>query len=322
MFKAVYFTDLHIHDYKQFVGAEQRLQNCLAVLDYVYSYAEHQEADCILFGGDLFDRQQVLPTRVINATLERFLALEKAYPDLVFVAISGNHDHARDNSAAVGGEQLKYNSLSFLASACKNFKLIDSDTISINGVQIDGIPYFKNPADFKQVAEDVVPIYKKKILLIHQTPKGAVSDFIPSDVDPESEIFKEHNLVLCGHIHAKSVLVDTPEYKFIVGGSPIHRDMGDVGEEKGIYLIKETQEGFDATFKHLEAFPKIVYGNGRAQDWVVPKQELTFYSPSDTVADTQYADDLSPETLVRMYAKQEGLDEETTELGVYFVTRN
>ena len=57
MGKVLLFSDIHIHPHKR---RQDRLEDCLSVLDWVFSVAKDKGVKSVLFGGDLFhDRQKI-----------------------------------------------------------------------------------------------------------------------------------------------------------------------------------------------------------------------------------------------------------------------
>jgi DNA repair exonuclease SbcCD nuclease subunit len=143
--KALYFTDLHVHNYKQFDTDASRLHNCLRVIDILFQYANKNHIEYILFGGDLYDRQKAIPTVVVNSVVAKFTHLFQTYKDIKFVAISGNHDHASANLLHSPAET----SLTHLNTIFDNFILIDNDSHTLEiGLQVHGIPYYEYADDY------------------------------------------------------------------------------------------------------------------------------------------------------------------------------
>lgn len=239
-----WLTDLHAHNYKQFDVGGSRLENTLSVLDHVFKYVDKHGGSMVLFSGDLYDQQKALPSAVVNAVVAKFRELFTHYPVMKFIAITGNHDQATKNT--IGSPAVT--AMEHLETAFPaRFVLIDNRMISVEYGIVAGIPYYEYPQHFNEqlvVMSTKVAGVKgtdKAFLMMHQTPSGlhGVYANIPVDVRFDDPAFDPFDLILCGHIHGKDVLGK----KFIVGGSPIHKDLGDEGEDKGFYMIDtETAE--------------------------------------------------------------------------------
>lgn len=225
--KVAILADLHLHNFN---SSEVRLDNGLAVLSEVSSYANNKGINYILLAGDLFHTFGTLNSLVINRTLETFYKLEQTYPKIKFIAISGNHDQASRNTLKNQSET----SIQYL-TVLNNFIRIDNDIYTLDkGFKVLGIPYYE-PFDL----EEVLSAYENKgllddvgntIVLMHQTPVGLFNSFIPTDLDPEDLSF--FKAVFYGHIHRHQKLTKN---SYMVG-SPIHIDSGDIGDTKGFLV--------------------------------------------------------------------------------------
>lgn len=235
---AIAFFDLHVNQYTQFSEHIDRLKNCLKVIDDVFKYAAHYEADTILFGGDMGDLPKYIYIAVIDSIMKRLSKWFAKYPNVTMYAISGNHDQNKKNFFDKPAKTL----LSVFAVAFPGrFVLIDNDVVEVaDDCYVAGIPYYEHKACFDR-ALDVQheaclfpnDTKAKVTLLIHQTLEGIYNKIIKPDTSPADPRYAAFDLVMCGHIHNKQIITD----KFIVGGNPLHRDLGDIGSEKGIWLI-------------------------------------------------------------------------------------
>lgn len=326
--KALYFTDLHVHNYKQFDTDASRLHNCLRVIDILFQYANKHKIEYILFGGDLYDRQKAIPTVVVNSVVAKFTELFNTYKDIKFIAISGNHDHASANLLHSPAET----SLTHLNTIFDRFILIDNESHTLEiGLQVHGIPYYEYADDYHTQLDAVVErvnnakqteTYPRHILLIHQTPDGIMNAGIPMDTNPNDRRYKVFEWVGCGHIHAKQVLTET----FILGGSPIHCDANDIGSDKGFWVLDFSQgEKTTYKFKSLNSiFPtfKVVDneedGAEETNCFIVvkPKKDIIALP---TIADN-FTNDLSQETLLRnFWQEKDGQDEALLAMGLKFI---
>lgn len=319
-----WLTDLHVHNFKKFDVDGSRLKNTLNVLERVFSFSNKNRIQYILFSGDLFDQQKVLPTAVVNEVTKMFKYLFDAYPNITFVAITGNHDQATinlDGKPAVSA-------LSYLSTSFSNFMLLDNDVYMLpDGTLLCGIPYYEHSEHFKaalQKMNDYVEEWsaENRILMIHQTPSGLKGRYsmIPIDIEHDSPLFSPYKLVLCGHIHVKHELG-----KVLVGGSPIQKDFSDAGDDKGYWVI-DTMTG-DYRFRSLNKFyPKFV----RVREGSVPDAEECDYveivpAVKSVDADEQehiemYKTDNTPkELLTNFWQEVDGKDEELLKVGLGFL---
>jgi DNA repair exonuclease SbcCD nuclease subunit len=328
---AVVFSDLHAHSYKAHNDDEdKRLANCLKVLNVVFNYANKNGICYIIFCGDLYDRQQTLPTKVVNGVLKRFKELFDRYPDIWFLAISGNHDHATRNTI----ERPAVTALQHLADVFPKFVLLDNEhatlyrETNVPSVRLHGVPYYEIPQHVEQAVQCRVTFEDglKEILLCHQTPKGLLPDIVQYDVDPANEVFDRFDFIMSGHIHTGGRLSD----KWLSLCSPLHRDKGDEGQERGFYVIDlenpttsvrfiSTNSKFPlyktaTTIEELEA--------EQANGHYVTLKSVAATLRNDTADETErFTTDLSPSQLLEnFWEKQGGEDRELLAVGLNLLT--
>jgi DNA repair exonuclease SbcCD nuclease subunit len=321
----VFFTDLHINRYTQFSQHHDRLKDCLKVIDDVFKYAIHYEANTILFGGDLGDLPKWVYVDVIDALMGRFVKWFTKCPHITLYAISGNHDHSTKNYF---DKPAKTFLGVFVKAFPGNFILLDND---FNGC-VMGIPYYEHKTCFDTALEDMhsraVAIKKKQgtesklTLLIHQTPEGIYNSIIKADTSPSDPRYKVFDLVLCGHIHRKQII--SP--KFIVGGNPLHRDLGDIGDEKGIWLLDladpvNTIEFISRKGRYPEFVrvkPEDITEDMHHTSFVVPVMEKQAVLNDNAADHATYNNSLSMEELLINYWKDttDGQDQRLLQIGL------
>jgi DNA repair exonuclease SbcCD nuclease subunit len=322
MKKIIAFSDLHIHNYKKNDDNGSRLENCLRVLDIVFEAATD---GVILFAGDLYDSQQRIPTVVVNATVARFKQLFDKYPETTFYAISGNHDHATQNFF----NNKAVSALEHLDKLFDRFVLLDNETVTIDDITIGGIPYYQDKAEFDKANEAMqqkfVSQLNIRILMIHQTPSGLGNPNIPYDLTPQE--VKYASLVLCGHIHSRQQITE----EFLVVGSPIHRDMGDVGTDKGYYIITPNENKLLAGFVGLNTkfislngkFPTFSYELPETDDLGLP---TPLHFPMPTVEEygqertSKFSLSQGAENIISNYCEMKGADKSILEKGLQIIS--
>lgn len=319
-----WLTDLHVHNFKKFDVNGSRLKNTLNVLERVFSFSAKNRIDYVLFSGDLFDQQKVLPSIVVNEVTGMFSSLFEKYPEIKFIAITGNHDQATINL----NSKVAVSALTYLATSFKdNFILIDNDVYELfDGTLICGIPYYEHPEHFRSALqsmnERIEGRDRDKILMIHQTPSGLKGRYsmIPVDIEHDSELFDPYDLVLCGHIHVKHELG-----KVLVGGSPIQKDFSDAGDEKGYWVI-DTCTGeyrFRSLNKFYPKFVRVKEGNvpdADDNDYVEVVPNVKSIDPEEKEHVEMYKTENTPRELITNFWQEvEGKDEELLKVGLSFL---
>ncbi|CAB4185388.1 SbcD DNA repair exonuclease [uncultured Caudovirales phage] len=303
------FSDPHIHDYKQFSSGNARLDNCLLAVSRLWELCHRNGIKTILFPGDWYDQMKVLPTLAVNRSVALLYELSQKYPEIVCLAISGNHDMATKNTPQTPA----VTALQHLDQVCPTFKLIDNRQFKIDKYDtlVIGIPYYEYPQHFEQAlnlayikaVEYKAQVASPVILMIHQTPKGIFNEAIPWDTDPTDPLYEPFDLVLCGHIHDHQIVND----KFVVVGSPLHRDLGDVGKDKGylIFDLHSLDEGFQFVPTKFPQFKRHAMELGEAlpqsTDYLVPAYRDTRVTDVEVSSSSDFSADLSPEELITNY---------------------
>jgi len=326
----LYFTDLHVNRYNQFSEHHDRLKDCLKVINDAFKFIDKVGGKTILFGGDMGDLPKWIYIDVIDSIIKCLSNNFRKFPHITMVAISGNHDHNTKNLIDKPAKTL----LSVFAVAFPDrFILIDNEHYFIPGAITFGIPYYEYPEHYSKALEAQVELATgmseefpevSKILLIHQTPEGIYNKHIKADTNPNDPRYKHFDIVLDGHIHKKQII----NPRFIIGGNPLHRDLGDIGDEKGMWVMDASEPVRTLDF---------ISRKGRYPEFVVMKQEditdevkhTTFAVPDMTEqkvtlpgsADANlFASNLSKETLITNFWKQmEGKNERLLKTGLSLI---
>lgn len=319
--KALAFGDIQIHNYKQFDNNGSRLENCLDVLDVMFEYADKKGIKYLLFTGDWFDMQKVIPIVVINHTVKRLKRLFEDFPAIKIIGVSGNHDYGTQKHYGKHVET----SMEFLAEIFDNFILIDDEVTNVDGVDIYGLPYYQHSEDyFKQletfdIIREEIP-NTTSIILTHATVTGY--DNIPGSIDANDPRFNGFDLILSGDIHKKKWCAPN----FLMTGCPIHRDGGDAGDDKGFWVVDtDTDWNGEGDFKRWckfvslnKLFPEFVYKTEGEKLTAEDKENYIVWRPvykggdidNDSVDTEQYDDSLAPKELVKNFCNtvEEGND--------------
>ena len=237
--KIAIYSDIQIHNYKSFGSGTSRLDNCLRCLEEIYERSHAMGIELILFAGDMHDTFGVITVQTLNKTVEAWLRIAKKYPKIVTLAISGNHDMASKN--LLGSPCVSV--LDYISNLIpSNFRIIDNACIHWDNVTVAGVPYYEYKEHFATMLADAssnAQLVREQlnrdniILLTHQTPKGIGNDMIPADTNPADPEYKAFDFVFNGHIHKHQQI--TTNYWNV--GSPLHRDAGDIGQEKGFLVL-------------------------------------------------------------------------------------
>lgn len=245
------FSDLHCHCHKR---RNERLEDCLKVLDWVFDVAEERNIENILFGGDLFHDRQKIEVYTYQRTFE---TLEKRLRDNKFklYLLLGNHDiWFNDNTSISSVVPL---------SALPGVRIVSTpERITIAGHNWDFIPFTLNPvATLEELKEKPG---KPEFALGHISIDGAILHGTQhSDVAVEHDgdmvsisvaLFDHYKQTFLGHYHAEQRVSSKVEYV----GSPLQLSFGEAFQEKHIIAFDGVNKTYiENTFspKHLVITP-------------------------------------------------------------------
>lgn len=281
MSKVLVFSDLHIHAHK---NSEDRLQDCLNVLDWVFQTALSRNIKTLLFCGDLFhDRQKidVLAYQKTFEIFEKYLA-NSVNPPLNVYLLLGNHDLWYLEKCDVSSV--------FPLRNIPGVTVIDRpSTLEIEGKEISFLPYTHNPiADLSTIQNKD----KFKILCGHIAIDGAVMNkiygihsetSIEHDGDMikvDANIFHDWHQVFLGHYHCEQQLSKNAEYV----GSPLQLSFGEAFQHKHIIVYDlETHE------------KEYVRNKFSPQHFIIPKKDISKYDLNGNFIEIVLEDDADSE---------------------------
>jgi DNA repair exonuclease SbcCD nuclease subunit len=316
---AIVFSDPHIHKYKQFNENNRRLKNGIALLDYVFKLADTNKIKTIIMPGDLYNLMQIMSTETEDAVIKCLARNFEKYPEIYLVAISGNHDFANKNLI----DAPAVSALEHLAAVFDHFVLLDGKNsvyFTDNKNIIIGVPYYEYPEHFRQaLAEKELPEEGPRVfLLMHQVVASGLP--IEDHILPDDSLFDKYDMIFNGHLHTGKEVTD----KFINVGAPMHRDNGDVGTRKGIWLIDLDDPLETLSFKDItDMFPQFIYKESGVEPnkWELEQYITWVPAPTATsVEDKQLAEqfrtDLSPATIMQNYCHTLEAEQDVTEYGL------
>ena len=231
--KAVILSDPHFHSYRAFNQDGRRLKNIARVVEEAWDKAAELNG-MLWIPGDIFNNHQVISTQAAVIVIELFKRKAKQHPNVTVLFISGNHDYATKNMY----DKPAVSAVHALVELSNNVVCLDNGVYNGGDFDVYGVPYYPDPADLhKAIGSIILGDFGTKILLIHQTVGIGIS-LVPDDIAANDPLFDGFDAVFNGHVHTYSKV----NAKFYNVGTPIHRDAGDIGKDKG-YLIFDTESG-------------------------------------------------------------------------------
>jgi len=230
MSKVIIFSDIHIHPHKR---RNERLEDCLNVLEWVFEKAKELGIKDILFGGDLFHDRQKIDVYTYQRTFEIFYKRLNT-KDFCLHLVLGNHD-------LWFNEETSISSVSPLRSL-PNIVIIDKPTrMQIAGSWWDFMPFTHDPIEALKTLS--VQAGKQEYCLGHLAIDGAILHGTSiSDVAIEHDgemvkisptLFRDYKKVFLGHYHATQKLDPNVEYV----GSPLELSFGEAFQQKHIIVL-------------------------------------------------------------------------------------
>lgn len=230
MAKVLLFTDIHIHPHKR---SQERLNDCLQVLEWVFETAKNEKIKTILFGGDLFHDRQKIDVFTYQKTFEILL---KWLPTNHFhlYLVLGNHDLWFNEQTSISSV-MPFSSL-------PNCTIIDKPTrYKIEGAFWDFIPFTHDPINAVDLLQKQEGEFQ--YALGHLAVDGAIlhgSSIADVAIEHDGEmvkigtsIFKKYKKVFLGHYHCQQILQPNIEYI----GSPLQLSFGEAFQDKHIIIF-------------------------------------------------------------------------------------
>lgn len=230
MGKVLIFSDIHIFPHKR---KNERLEDCLKVLKWVFEIAKKENIQNIIFGGDFFHDRQKIEVYTYQKTFE-ILRDELDGTKINLFLLLGNHDlWFNDNTSISSVTPL---------SALNGIRIIkDPERITIENSTWDFIPFTHNPIQSIEKLEKKDG--KQEYAIGHLAVDGAILHGNQySDVTVEHDgdiitispnIFKKYKRTFLGHYHAEQKVNKNVEYI----GSPLQLSFGEAFQKKHIILF-------------------------------------------------------------------------------------
>ncbi len=216
------------------------------MFSHVLDFAKKNDIDCVLHGGDMFNRSQ--PKKSLVSKVYRIIE-EFTRSDIDFVAIPGNHDRSR----------LPETLLNHYSKRIHFFN--KSTKIDLDETPIFGFPFeAKQPKFvFDKIRKELINNPKQNhIILCHQLFDGA-------SFGPHNHVFtnrpdtlKTNNfpenllVVLSGHIH-RTQSIQNNRVQYI--GSLIRTSFMEVIEPKGFLIIEVEDKHVKYDFQTIPSYP-------------------------------------------------------------------
>lgn len=253
----IHVADVHL-GYEQY-GSHERFLDFGDAFNRVVSYAIEKNVDFLLISGDLFNKRNINPKTLLQATMILKRLRDRGIP---VVAIEGNHDRA------LYGENLSW--MNFLSKEgylhLLNVKIGDRGVelvpwnektrsgsfIEIGDVRIIGMKYYGalTPKLLEMMKKELRDMRDGKftILMLH----AGLEDYMPYaegglKYEQISELKDLVDYLALGHIHRK---YEAAGWVFNPG-SLENWSSQEVEWEKGFYHVRILEEGFEV--RHLES---------------------------------------------------------------------
>lgn len=283
------FSDLHLHSHKK---SEDRLNDGIQVLKWVFDSAIEYKVENVLFLGDFFhDRTkiEILTMHRVYEVFSQYFGGNETPFDLYLLL--GNHDMWHRDKWDIY-------SPAFLG-AFKGVHIIDKPCSKlIQGHWIDFLPFTENPIYDLAKLNDLTPRKdgEKRMLCSHLAIDVAkLNKFTEADVVIEHDhemikigydLIKGWTQVYLGHYHGEQTLGDRDEVEYI--GSPYELTRSESGQRK--HLILHDLDTFHKRYLINEFSPKhLILTPDQIEECDLSRHFITLVV-SDTTSQTDVSD--------------------------------
>ena len=246
--RAIIFSDLHVHPH----GNDwKKVDDAIAVIDWVREQAVEREIDTVFFLGDLFHVRGYLYPSALARTYEAIKEMKDGGIDVYLIV--GNHDMPHKYTTAD-------NSVTTLNGVAT---VVDRPAVYEDGkYNFWMLPYVESEVALTNAVKRLAgeqATGKKNILLAHLDVKGALfHGTTTSNVGVTPELLDEcFDMTITGHYHRSQKVTD----KILYVGSPYQINWGESNDTKGIWIFDDGELEFvENTFspKHIYATPETI----------------------------------------------------------------
>jgi len=230
MGKVLIFSDIHIFPHKR---KNERLEDCLNVLKWVFKVSKERNIKSILFGGDFFHDRQKIEIYTYQKTFE-ILRDELKDSEINLFLLLGNHDIWFNDSTSVSSV--------LPLSSIPGLRVVkDPERIKIEGNNWDFLPFTHNPIESLKELSGKEGTHE--YALGHLAVDGAIlhgNQYSDVTVEHDGEmvkvspsIFSSYKRTFLGHYHAEQKVNKSVEYV----GSPLELSFGEAFQEKHIIIF-------------------------------------------------------------------------------------
>lgn len=230
------FGDLHLHSHKR---SADRLEDCVAVLEWVFRTATDAGVGDVLFLGDLFHDRTKIEVLTLHRVFEVFERHFGGGAPFNLRLLLGNHDlWHRDRWDVHSPVFLKaFDGVTVIDRPC---------TLNVQGHNVDFLPFTENPVRDLDALRSLVPRDQgeRRLLCSHLAVAGArISPFTHADVVVEhdgemvrmgAEMLAGWDHVYLGHYHGEQTLGVGGGVEYV--GSPLELTFSEAGQEKHLVL--------------------------------------------------------------------------------------
>lgn len=227
MSKVLLFSDLHVHPHKR---RQERLEDCLKALDWVFDVADQEDIQSILFGGDLFHDRQRIEVFTYQRTFETLIKRLSSNKYKLYLLL-GNHDIWYNDDTSISSV--------IPLSSLPGVKIISKpERLKIEGSYWDFIPFTHNPIvtleELKAMPGN--PEYALGHIavdgaILHGSQQADVAIEHDGDmVTISPSLFDHYKHTFLGHYHAEQRVSNKVEYI----GSPLQLSFGEAFQQKHI----------------------------------------------------------------------------------------
>jgi DNA repair exonuclease SbcCD nuclease subunit len=230
MSKFLLFSDLHIHPHKK---SNDRLEDCLNIIPWVFKTAKKNKVKNILFGGDFFHDRYKIDILTYQRTFET-LKNEMQQGEYNLYLLLGNHDLWYSDDTSISSV--------VPLSLIKGITVVDKPCrLRIDDSNWDFLPFTLNPPEsLACIKSELKPEYLLGHIAINDAKMHRShysSDIIVEHegeiVSVDANIFSKYKHVFLGHFHAEQKIGKNIEYI----GSPLQLSFGEAFEKKHIILF-------------------------------------------------------------------------------------